>query len=219
MVIDKETSPFIRRQAQMPQGATKASSIQMYATSTIQPDVPDTIVENGTFAVSVEVTHHNTNVQSQDTAPKITHGISKNLEFWQNELPKIPDKKLATRVLDYITNGAPIGITENVTPITSPNWPSSQKFKDEIDKFMLERIEEGSIQKVLETEQNNVYVSPISAFAKKSGKVNVVHDLSFPPDKSINDHISKEYSSVKYTNVNALPIIIKSLLTYSRNKA
>ena len=46
-----------------------------------------------------------------------------------------------------------------------------------------------------------MYVSPISAFAKKSGKVNVVHDLSFPPDKSINDHISKEYSSVKYTNV------------------
>ena len=86
--------------------------------------------------------------------------------------------------------------------ICSPNWPSAYKFKDNVEQFIQDRIQDGSIIEVSEADTSEISFSPISAFKKKrSEKIQVVHDLSFPPNKSINSHIPPENCSVKYTTV------------------
>ena len=194
------TSPFTGRQVEVPEGAEIASGT--YATSTTHQGVETTTVESYISVASAKEMHHKVSVQNSDPVHKMKskHGISKKLEFWKSELSDHPDKKFANKIIEYIEFGAPIGIDRNMTPVTSPNWPSAEKFRDHVSKFIEDRIEDGSIEQITDT--SGITFSPISAFMKKSGKkVNVVHDLSFPPDKSTNDHISKEYSSVKYTTV------------------
>jgi len=48
----------------------------------------------------------------------------------------------------------------------------------------------------------NLFISPIYAVPKKApGKYRIIHDLSHPPGKAVNNGIPKELSSVSYANI------------------
>ena len=65
----------------------------------------------------------------------------------------------------------------------------------------------------LGSEPRGTQISPIGAIPKKKnqpGKWRLITDLSFPAGTSVNDAISKELSSLKYTSVDHLSSLILS---------
>ena len=51
----------------------------------------------------------------------------------------------------------------------------------------------------------NTFVgSPMGAFSKRSGKIRLIHDLSWPPGESVNDHIPPEDYSLHYMSMDDL---------------
>ena len=65
---------------------------------------------------------------------------------------------------------------------------------------------------LLESEPKGTHISPIGAIPKKNrpGKWRLITDLSSPAGTSVNDAISKEFSSLKYTSVDHLSSLILS---------
>ena len=107
-------------------------------------------------------------------------------------------------VLDYVCHGINIDYTGDRDSIYSSNWPSSKEFEIDIDNFIREFIDFGSISGPLKEIPDSFHVSPIGAFKKKRNtKVRVIHDLSWPPGHSINDFISKSDHTVSYTTIDA----------------
>ena len=56
----------------------------------------------------------------------------------------------------------------------------------------------------------NMHISPIGVVPKKEvGQYRLIHNLSYPTDKSINDHIPDEIKTVQYTSIDdAIDIIL-----------
>ena len=77
--------------------------------------------------------------------------------------------------------------------VDNTNWPSIKEHQ---------RIQEGSVELVDEVDVGSHCFSPLGAFLKKnSSKLRVIHDLSYPPTESVNDHIDKDSYSVRYYRV------------------
>ena len=131
-----------------------------------------------------------------------TRGISAKYQYWYDNLHDCNDTRLSTELLNYIKNGFNTGVHELKDLVDNDNWPSAIEHKEGIYEFMLDRIKEGSVEILDDTEMNEHCFSPLGAFMKKgSKKLRVIHDLSYPPEKAINCHIEKERYSVKYSGV------------------
>ena len=86
--------------------------------------------------------------------------------------------------------------------VDNKNWPSAELYETDIQAFLNDRIKEGSVEFIDTQEIHEHCYSPLGAFIKKgSQKLRVIHDLSYPPKNSVNDHIDKELFSVKYSSV------------------
>ena len=138
-------------------------------------------------------------------------GISRNLDYWRNELACHPDKEFVCEVLNMIEWGAPVGHTGMVKPGIHDNWPSASKFYEGVQEYLNKHIESGAIEGPLQEVSYGFVGSPLGAFEKGCPKkLRVIHDLSWPPGGSVNDHIDKEDYSVQYTSVrNAVEICCK----------
>ena len=129
-------------------------------------------------------------------------GLHPYREYWLNHMSSHPDDDFVDKLMDHIDNGVNIGYKGPILNISSHNWPSSKKFEENVDNFITENIQFGSIEGPLESLSDNYRSSPIGAFEKRRGKkVRIIHDLSWPPGASVNDHINKQDFRVTYTNV------------------
>ena len=79
---------------------------------------------------------------------------------------------------------------DGVERITSKNHHSALKHKDKVEQRILEEIEEGNY--VIVNPEDVKIVSPIAAIEKADGDVRLLHDLSFPENKSLNSYAQKE---------------------------
>ena len=88
--------------------------------------------------------------------------------------------------------------------VISDNWPSATQFFTEVQEFIQDNLNEGNITGPLDTPPRGYRASPLGAFRRKSnGKIRVIHDLSWPPGRAVNDFISSAECSLTYTSVDA----------------
>ena len=97
----------------------------------------------------------------------------------------------------------PIGYNGPQSEIVSDNWPSSNLFHTEVSDFVTTHLQQGNIGGPLQPPYPpNYRSSPLGAFKRRtSGKVRVIHDLSWPPSHSVNDFISSKEFTLTYTTV------------------
>ena len=113
-----------------------------------------------------------------------------------------PDHAFVSRILEFCNNGVSIGYQGPRGFRDCSNWPSAQVFHDEIDQIIQNDINKGRKLGPFKTPPTENFVtSPMGAFRKRSGKIRVIQDLSWPPGASINDHISSDDYSVSYISV------------------
>ena len=129
-------------------------------------------------------------------------GINKCLPYWKNELQFHPDEQFSAHVLQLIEFGVPIGNHKPILPGIYENWPSTEKFREGVQKYINKHIAAGAIEGPLPTLPSDFRGSPLGAFEKGAAKkLRIIHDLSWPPGGSVNDNIDKEDFTVQYTSV------------------
>lgn len=106
-------------------------------------------------------------------------------------------------LIDYIEYGVPIGYEGKRESLENPNWASVGKFKEATLKNFKDDVDRGRMMGPFSSPPlPNFVVSPLGAFQRKrSGKVRIIHDLSWPPGRSVNDGIDPDQCSLQYMTV------------------
>ncbi len=84
-----------------------------------------------------------------------------------------------------------------------PNWPSVHEHFLEVSKSIESNLSLGRVVGFGPSPPCAEFISsPLGAFERSSsGKVRTIHDLSFPPGRSVNDHIDPDEFSLTYVTV------------------
>ena len=124
-------------------------------------------------------------------------------EAFARGLVKHPDKDFVNRVIKNVTEGVRIGYTGPQETRVCKNWPSAAKLEAHVQASIEKDISLGRKLGPFSRPPCATYVaSPLGAFQKRSSaKVRVVHDLSYPRGRSINDFIPPEEYSVEYLSL------------------
>jgi hypothetical protein len=103
----------------------------------------------------------------------------------------------------YIELGVPILYDGPEFERICPNWDSTKKFRSEVSKSIKEDLALGRKSgPFLSPPCRNFIASPLGAFEKKhSNKIRIIHDLSWPPDESVNSFIPAHMCTVSYISV------------------
>jgi hypothetical protein len=111
-----------------------------------------------------------------------------NLEAWTYYLKNYPDKD---KLLKYIKCGVPLGYTGPNKFDVHPNWPSAKKFETKVKEVIANDLVLGrSAGQFPVAPFVHFRGSPLGAFEKKrSRKIRLIQDLSWPPGNSVNDFI------------------------------
>ena len=91
--------------------------------------------------------------------------------------------------------GLSIVETEFKNRITPKNHKSAVNFPDEMNKYITEELDHGSLLGPFECNSfsNPAIISPLSTCEKRgSDERRVIMDLSFPPENSVNERIPKD---------------------------
>ena len=138
-----------------------------------------------------------------------------NIEFLESHLKDYDD----ISVIKYCKHGWPINIveTEFNNRITHENHKSAVNFPDEMNKYITEELDHGSLLGPFECNpfSNPAIISPLSTCEKRgSDERRVIMDLSFPPGNSVNERIPKdryngEEFSLTFPSIDALVDMVK----------
>ena len=113
--------------------------------------------------------------------------------------------QLQTVINNYIIRGVPVGYEgmSSDTPVIYGNWQSVYNHRDAVWKSIKEDTALGhKLGPFMAPPHSSFIGSPMGAFVKKrSMKLRVVHDLSWPPGKSVNHHIDSAKYTVSYSSV------------------
>ena len=136
------------------------------------------------------------------TMPSRANNISACMPFWECHLSSHPDSDFVKTVLNYLKNGIPVGFKGPNDSILSNNWPSSTKYARHVKEFIQDNISKGRVAGPLPHPLPSGYrASPQGAFEKSDGKVRVIHNLSWPPGRSVNDFIPSQECALTYVTV------------------
>lgn len=108
-------------------------------------------------------------------------------------------------------NGFRIGFQGDRHFRVSPNLKSASEFPEIVEEKLAKEISQGRIAGPFhELPFVNMHISPIGVVPKKEvGQYRLIHHLSYPKDKSINDHIPEELKTVHYSSIDdAIEIIL-----------
>ena len=180
-------------------GAMKGSGQTPALISTTNNAISST-VESHMYARSAEEICPTQTVSITGNVP--THGISKKVNFWEENMRSYPDPRFRDKILDYVRYGIPIEYERELEEVECKNWPSTKEYREKVDAFIIEHLSDGSIEGPFEDEKEVIRCSPLGAFMKKDKvKIRVIHDLSWPPEDAVNDVLDKESCRVKYVKV------------------
>ena len=146
-------------------------------------------------------------------SPKRPFKPALKLDFWRDNLPKIYSPSRCRSVLSQLTEGVRVGRLPADSAITSHNWPSAMKFRDQVNKIIEEDLLAGRLfGPFIKSPFNHFIVSPLGAFPKRaSTKVRLIHDLSFPLEGSVNALIDPEQLRLTYPSVDDAAAICRSM--------
>ncbi len=104
----------------------------------------------------------------------------------------------------YLSEGVHIGFKGPQESIISHNWLSCDISADEVQQFINKNKQLGRVEGPFHKKDlpANFRCSPLGTFKKRcSKKIRVVHDLSWPPLKSVNHYINKDNYTLAYITV------------------
>lgn len=142
--------------------------------------------------------------------------IKSPLKFaaWARGLADHPDCELVNYILSGILYGVDIGYTGlHKSSRIHNNWPSFNKHRDEAEKLILDDLSRGRCLGSFSAPPTSSFVgNPMGAYIKKrSSKIRLIHDLSWPPEHSINDSIDKDAFSLQYIKFDDITTTVKNL--------
>lgn len=112
-----------------------------------------------------------------------------------------PDKKVAREISDGFTKGFTLQYTGPRQSVSCTNLISAEQHSNELRQKIAQEISLGRIAgPYINKPLHNLHISPIGAILKPGGGCRLITNLSFPPNRGINDYIDPEISSVKYTS-------------------
>ena len=125
------------------------------------------------------------------------------MDVWGFYLNNHPDQNFAKTLLNHIVSGVPIGYSGPHEYRVSPNWPSAQQFSSHVEQVLLYDVSRGrKAGPFSQPPFTNFVGSPMGAFQRKrSGKVRVIHDLSWPPGRGINAFIDEQMCTLEYITI------------------
>ena len=143
---------------------------------------------------------HSINVQPALSPSNIESPLS--VENLKKHLVNHPDKNFARKIIEYVQNGVPIGYDGPLQSRIHNNWPSVYLFSEAVYESIQKDILKGrKLGPFSSPPLENFVGSPMGAFKKKhSSKIRVIHDLSWPPGQSVNEHIRGD-CSVQYVTI------------------
>ena len=182
---------------------------KIFASPLTPTNAPFTSAIEDTYVLGVQASFHSESVSSQvpatitQMARPPNRSLRSCIQFWDYWLTPHPNKDFVQKVLTFIMEGIPIGYTGPEDTVISDNWPSALKYSHEVTDFVNSNIEEGNIGGPLSKPYPKGYrSSPLGAFMRNStSKIRVIHDLSWPPSRSVNDHISSKEFTLNYVTV------------------
>jgi len=90
-------------------------------------------------------------------------------------------------------------------PTICKNHPSALTNKKATEEKLLEEIKQGRIVGPFVKKPGNLICSPLALIPKsEKGKFRLIHDLSYPKGKSVNDSISRQFTEVHYDSIDTI---------------
>lgn len=134
------------------------------------------------------------------------------LSFWEANLHRVRPPTEVNSLLDGLVNGVAIGRAPATEVLRSPNWPSAVLHRGQVSNIITNDLELGRLYGPFKDPPFKYYVtSPLGAIPKRgSNKIRVIHDLSFPPTRSVNDYIDPEEFSLSYSSIDDATCLINS---------
>jgi hypothetical protein len=135
---------------------------------------------------------------------------------WVDGLSDHPDRAFANKLISYIDYGVPLLYEGPILNQTHPNWKSCLELRDDVETSILYDINKRWKIGHFPQQPFKYFVgSPMGAFAKPSAtapgckKLRVIHNLSWPPGKSVNSFIPEDMCSVSYVTIESAVSIVK----------
>ena len=131
------------------------------------------------------------------------HAAPLQLEYWKRHLANHPDQEFSSRLIQQIRDGVSIGYQGNEFFNVCDNWPSSETYRSKVRENILANAAKGRLDGPYYAPPHKYFRgSPLGAFPKKrSEKIRVIHDLSWPPGASINEFINKHDYTVSFATI------------------
>lgn len=135
-------------------------------------------------------------------------------QIWAHYMANHPNREFANEIMDYIDFGASTYFEGPMLNQVFKNWKSSKKLSKDVSATILNDVKLGRKLGPFSTQPTTCFVgSPMGAIEKlsdKKRKVRIITDLSWPPDRSVNNFIPKDKCSLSYVTIDdALEKILK----------
>ena len=167
-------------------------------TTLTKRDADSLAVADATSVRSVVVDSHTGGARPNVRPVVPHHPLQRN--FFDQWLNDYDDRVYVLEGIDY---GVDIGYRGCQAYRESPNWPSIATLAQDTFSSISKDLSKGRVSGPFDEIPHPDFVaSPLGAFRRKrSGKVRVIHDLSWPPGNSINDGINPDDYSLQYISV------------------
>ena len=124
-----------------------------------------------------------------------------------------PDRDFANRIVHQCSYGVDLGYTGPRVSHIHQNWPSAYTHHEAVQASIDKDVSLGTKVGPFSSPPfpTQFVGSPMGAFSKRSGKVRVIHDLSWPPTMSVNDFINIDDFHVDYMSIDDVVEQVKLL--------
>ncbi len=136
-----------------------------------------------------------------------------NANAFREGLASHPDQTFANYITRCCTEGVNIGYNSNRKSLISDNWPSSEKFRTAVTQSIKRDVHlDRKLGPFQSPPSTNFMGSPMGAFEKRRqpGKHRIIHDLSWPPGRSVNDFINPDQFRLHYMSVDDVVSVIQT---------
>ena len=120
---------------------------------------------------------------------------------WSYLLKEYPDRSFVDTIIGIATYGARLRYLGPLQAISNPNHSSALRIPSDILENLTNDLLAGRVKRLQNLLPHHIS-SPIGAVQKKSNSEFTgwrhIHDLSFPPGRSVNDGIPKHFGKLKY---------------------
>ena len=136
-----------------------------------------------------------------------------NLDSFQHYLACHPDRQWSQSLLQGTCEGVDIGFQGERKTVWSGIWKSVEDNGSEVSDYLVAEVALGRKAGPFNQPPFSTYVrSPMGIVMKKSldsVKYHIIHDLSWPPGNSVNDHINPDLYHCIYASFNQAVFLVK----------